>query len=58
MIQLGYQLTACSTQEQFLSNAAFKPDGSPGRLFQLLKRFQKNNFIVKHRGQAEGGGKL
>jgi len=57
IVQLGFQMSGLHSQESFIQGCVPKPDGTPGYVFPLLKRLVKNNFIVKHRGQAVGAGK-
>lgn len=58
LVQLGFQMSGASTQDQFIQGCVPRPNGDPGLGFPMLKRLVKNNFIVKHRGQPPGAGKF
>lgn len=58
LVQLGFQMSGKRSQDEFVQSCTPRSNGTPGPGMQLLKRLQKNNFIVRHRGQIPGSGEF
>ena len=54
--QLGMEICGQTDMSRFIQSTQPLAGGAPGPGIKILKRLAKNQFTVKHRGQAPGAG--
>ena len=55
--QLAYLISGEKDQNRFMASAIVR-DGGEAPLTRALKRLNKNQFVVRHRGQTNGKSQL